>query len=491
MSTVPSNLVPTPISQLPTVPNVPTTADQVMVVQNGNTYRATLGSLVNVVTVPSNRYIYTGNGLTGGGLLDTDLTLSMVATGVTAGTYGSAGNVPIFSVNNRGQLTNVSTAAISVAFNDLSGKPTTLAGYGIVDGQPLNNNLTALSGVGTTGLLAQTAFGAVTTRSIVASTGLTITNGTGVSGNPTLSITDTGVTAGEYGSASSIPKFTVNAQGQITTIGSLPISSIPWASVTGTPTTLAGYGITDAVNSSRTVTGTQSLTGGGALTSNVALSLVNDTATPGNSKYYGTDGAGSRGWYTLTSGGTVSSVGLSLPAEFTVTNSPVTASGTLTATWASPVSVTNGGTGLNASAAANGCLLIGNGTGFSLNALTAGSNITITNTAGNIQIAATGGSVTITNDTATAAFEYPVFANATSGIVSSIYTSDTRLKFKPSTGEFQAQELTANNGLVLNATTINTSFTIASGYNAMSVGPITTASGVTITVTPGQRWVVL
>jgi hypothetical protein len=180
-----------------------------------------------------------------------------------------------------------------------------------------------------------------------------------------------------------------------------------------------------------------------------------------------------------------------LPAEFTVTNSPVTTSGTLTATWASPVSVTNGGTGLNASAAGNGRLLIGNGTGFSLNALTAGSNITITNTAGNIQIAATGGSVTITNDTATAAFEYPVFANATSGTVSSIYTSDTRLKFKPSTGEFQAQELTANNGLVLNATTINTSFTIASGYNAMSVGPITTASGVTVTVTPGQRWVVL
>ena len=35
------------------------------------------------------------------------------------------------------------------------------------------------------------------------------------------------------------------------------------------------------------------------------------------------------------SGGSVTSVGLSLPAEFTVTNSPVTSSGTLTATWAS------------------------------------------------------------------------------------------------------------------------------------------------------------
>jgi len=31
-------------------------------------------------------------------------------------------------------------------------------------------------------------------------------------------------------------------------------STVPWSGVTGTPTTLAGYGITDAVPSSRTLT---------------------------------------------------------------------------------------------------------------------------------------------------------------------------------------------------------------------------------------------
>ena len=31
-------------------------------------------------------------------------------------------------------------------------------------------------------------------------------------------------------------------------------SSVPWSGVTGTPTTLSGYGITDAVPSSRTLT---------------------------------------------------------------------------------------------------------------------------------------------------------------------------------------------------------------------------------------------
>jgi len=39
------------------------------------------------------------------------------------------------------------------------------------------------------------------------------------------------------------------------------------------------------------------------------IQLVNDTASPGNTKYYGTDGAGVRGWFTLPGGvGTVTSV---------------------------------------------------------------------------------------------------------------------------------------------------------------------------------------
>lgn len=46
-----------------------------------------------------------------------------------------------------------------------------------------------------------------------------------------------------------------------------------WADITGKPTTLAGYGITDAVISSRQVLAGNGLIGGGALTSDVTLSL--------------------------------------------------------------------------------------------------------------------------------------------------------------------------------------------------------------------------
>jgi len=329
MSTVPSNLVPTPISQLPTLPGNPTTADQLMVVQNGNTYRATLGSLINVVTVPSNRIIATGTGLAGGGDLTQDRTLYIANTGVTAGTYGAANTIPVLSVNAQGQLTSVSTAAISVAFNDITGKPTTLAGYGITDAQPLSNVLTGLAAVGATGLFVQTTYGTSTTRTITAGTGISVSNGNGASGNPTISISNTGVIAGEYGSASMIPTFIVNAQGQITSIGeNVPV--IDWTDVINTPTTLAGYGITDAVPNTRTVTGQYSITGGGPLSSNIVLNLVGDSSSPGNSKYYGTDNLGNRGWYTLSGGGSVTSVGLSMPSDFAVTNSPITSFGTLT-----------------------------------------------------------------------------------------------------------------------------------------------------------------
>ena len=49
----------------------------------------------------------------------------------------------------------------------------------------------------------------------------------------------------------------------------------------------------------------------------------------------------------------------------------------------------------------------------------------------------------------------------------------------------------ASNGIVTNNKTIGTSFTIPSTDNAMSAGPVTVSSGVTVTVSSGSRWVVL
>ncbi len=45
--------------------------------------------------------------------------------------------------------------------------------------------------------------------------------------------------------------------------------------------------------------------------------------------------------------------------------------------------------------------------------------------------------------------------------------------------------------LVVNATTVTENYTIATGTNAQSVGPITVASGKSVTVSSGQRWLVV
>ena len=49
----------------------------------------------------------------------------------------------------------------------------------------------------------------------------------------------------------------------------------------------------------------------------------------------------------------------------------------------------------------------------------------------------------------------------------------------------------ASNGIVTNSKTISASYTIPATDNAMSAGPVTIASGQTVTVSSGSRWVVL
>ena len=100
------------------------------------------------------------------------------------------------------------------------------------------------------------------------------------------------------------------------------------------------------------------------------------------------------------------------------------------------------------------------------------------------------GGAAISNDTSTTSNIYPISAAATSGTASTVYTSNAKFLYKPSTGELQASEMVATNGLLVNSTTVSASYTIASGYNAFSVGPVTVASGQSVTVSSGQRWLV-
>jgi len=59
------------------------------------------------------------------------------------------------------------------------------------------------------------------------------------------------------------------------------------------------------------------------------------------------------------------------------------------------------------------------------------------------------------------------------------------------TGTLTAPAVSASNGLVVNSNTVSASYSIPSGSSASSVGPMTVASGQTVTVPSGSRWVVL
>lgn len=75
------------------------------------------------------------------------------------------------------------------AWNTITATPTTLAGYGIVDAQPLSANLTAFSGLNTNGFVARTGTGTAAVRLLASGTAAaTWANADGSSGNPTLSI---------------------------------------------------------------------------------------------------------------------------------------------------------------------------------------------------------------------------------------------------------------------------------------------------------------
>jgi hypothetical protein len=78
------------------------------------------------------------------------------------------------------------------------------------------------------------------------------------------------------------------------------------------------------------------------------------------------------------------------------------------------------------------------------------------------------------------------------------------VRYNSTTGKFEGYGATAWGALgggatgggadqvfVENGQTVTTSYTLSTGFNAMSTGPITVASGVTVTVPTGARWVVL
>lgn len=142
---------------------------------------------------------------------------------VNAGAGMSGGGAITASVT----LTNADRGSVAVTTHEaaLDPHPQYLtSAEGSAAYQPLDGDLTAVASLAGTGIVTRTAANTMTTRTITQSTGITVSNGDGVSGNPTIAITSTGVSAGLYGNNAQVPQFNVNAQGQLTSATSVNIS---------------------------------------------------------------------------------------------------------------------------------------------------------------------------------------------------------------------------------------------------------------------------
>lgn len=249
-----------------------------------------------------------GSGLLGGPITAAG-TLS-IDYGTPADLIAGTDNVKLF---HAAALSGASVAGLSAGAGD-AGKIVRLDASGALSPSVMGSNAIALTaGVADAGKLVKTdATGKIDPSFLPAAGGSgTVTNiatGAGLTGGPitttgTVSLAPSGVTAGTSGSGTAVPVVTVDTYGRITSITTQTVTPA-WASVTGKPTTLAGYGITDAVPNTASVSGTTSLTGGGALSgAPLTISLVGDVAAPGNGYYYGTDATGVKGYHVLPAGG--------------------------------------------------------------------------------------------------------------------------------------------------------------------------------------------
>ena len=173
----------------------------------------------------------------------TTLTPTSVSGTTNQITVTSGTTAPVVGLSSNAVMPG--TGAITLPYGGTSARPT-----------PTNGMIRYNTDTGNFEAYGNNNWGSIALNSgvtsIVAGTGL---NGGTITSTGTISIANTTVTAGTYGTTTSAPVFTVNAQGQLTSASTTTITPA-WTSITGTPTTLSGYGISDGVS----LTGTQTLT---------------------------------------------------------------------------------------------------------------------------------------------------------------------------------------------------------------------------------------
>ena len=195
-----------------------------------------IGNASTATRLASTRQIQLSDDVQGSGVFDgsSNLNLQTSLELVTTlphydGTSASTGTYTKVTVDAKGRISNASN-------------PTTLAAYGLdgtVEGSsamPYDGDLAAIAGITTTGLIARTSANVMATRTLQGSaTRIAISDGSGISGNPTIDLITTAVTPADYNTASltsvagsqtvNTTAFTVDDYGRFTAAADIPIAT--------------------------------------------------------------------------------------------------------------------------------------------------------------------------------------------------------------------------------------------------------------------------
>ena len=360
MSTVPSNLIPTRITQLPEYAGT-STAGYLPYVIDGVTYKVQFSNIAAVGAVPSTRTITGGSGLTGGGDLSADRVISIATggvgfsqladSGVVAGTYGDAANIPVLAIDAKGRVTVASTTPINLAAYVPTSR-SIIAGDGLSGGGTLAADRTislsltaaiplaggvAVAGVSTFAARDDHVHPAVDLSDTTETTGVLplARGGTGSSLSPVAG-------AVLYSDGSNVNMSNPGTANQL--LFSEGTAAPTWRSLTGGTTGLT-FGLS---GSAYVLGGTLAINSGGTGATTVTTARVN--LLPNYTGNAGrvlalNSGATDLEWISVAGAGTVTSVNASGGTTgLTFSGGPITSAGTLTL--AGTLGAVNGGTGI-------------------------------------------------------------------------------------------------------------------------------------------------